>query len=114
MQQTVDAVAETKDQMIVDVDLETILASGLSYFFRAVVTVVILLSSVMAEDVAVAEITTAVSGLSFFYSAADVTEICGKKSKTHTKTGSLRSRFILSIHKFHIVNLQITFRFHFA
>ena len=100
--------------MDVTKEITVVQSSGLSYFFRAVVTVVILLSSVMAEDVAVAEITTAVSGLSFFYSAADVTEICGKKSKTHTKTGSLRSRFILPIHKFHIVNLQITFRFHFA
>ena len=67
--------------MDVTKEITVVQSSGLSYFFRAVVTVVILLSSVMAEDVAVAEITTAVSGLSFFYSAADVTEICGKKSK---------------------------------
>ena len=42
MQQTVDAVAETKDQMIVDVDLETILVSGLSYFFYAVADAVLI------------------------------------------------------------------------
>ena len=63
MQQTVDADVTTKDQA--DVDLETILVFGLSYFFCAVAEMVL-------ADVAVAEMTAAY-GLSSSYSAvADV------------------------------------------
>lgn len=40
MQQTADAVAETKDLMDADVDSETILVSGLSYFFYSAVATV--------------------------------------------------------------------------
>ena len=49
MQQTADAVAETKDLTIVDADLATILVSGLSYFFFAVVATAVALA-VVASD----------------------------------------------------------------
>lgn len=58
MQQTADAVAETKDQMDADVDLETILVSGLSYFFSSAVATAGVLTAVDADA------TIAVSGLS--------------------------------------------------
>ena len=44
MQQTADAVAETKDLTIVDADLETTLVSGLSYFSYAVAVTVSVLT----------------------------------------------------------------------
>ena len=62
MQQTVDAVAETKDQMIVDVDSEIILVSGSSYFFYVVADVVLI---AVDSDVAM----TAAYGLSSCCSA---------------------------------------------
>lgn len=64
--QTVDvAVAVTKDQTTVVLDLETILAVGLSYFFY----------SAEMDSVTTAIVTTAVSGSSFFsYSVATVLE----------------------------------------
>ncbi len=63
MQQTVDAVANvTKDLTDVDAVLETILVSGLSYFLSSV--------AVLEITEAVADATTAVSGLSSCYSAA--------------------------------------------
>lgn len=79
--------------MDVTKEITVVQLSGLSYFFRAVVTVVILLSSVTAEDVAVVETTTAVSGLSFSYSAADATEICGKKNKNTYQNGIIAIPF---------------------
>lgn len=63
MQQTADAVAETKDLMDVDVDLETILVSGSSYFFYSVA------ATAGAEIVVDADATIAVSGLSSCCSA---------------------------------------------
>ena len=67
MQQTVDAVAETKDQMIVDVDSEIILVSGSSYFFYVVADVVLI---AVDSDVAM----TAAYGLSSCYSAVVASE----------------------------------------
>ena len=61
MQQTVDADAQTKDLTDVDAVSETILVSGLSSCYSAVVV------SEVTE--AVADATTVVSGLSFCYSA---------------------------------------------
>lgn len=67
MQQTADAVANvTKDQMVVD--SEIILVSGLSYSFSSVVVTDAVLHAVDL-DVAM----TAVSGLSYFSSAAAAT-----------------------------------------
>ena len=65
MQQTADAVAETKDLTIVDADLATILVSGLSYFFYAVVETVSVLA-VAVVDVAM----TVAYGSSSYCSAA--------------------------------------------
>ena len=69
MQQTADAVAETKDLTAADVDLETTLVSGSSYFFCSAVAIA------GAETVADAVATIAVSGLSSCCSAvADLVE----------------------------------------
>ena len=65
MQQTADAVAETKDLTDVDADLVTILVSGLSYSFYAV-AVMVLVPAVADAVVAM----TVVFGLSSCYSAA--------------------------------------------
>lgn len=65
MQQTADAVAETKDLTDVDADLVTILVSGLSYFFYAVAVT----ASVQAVAAAVAAMTVAF-GLSSCCSSA--------------------------------------------
>ena len=63
MQQTVDADVTTKDQA--DVDLETILVFGLSYFFCAVAEMVL-------ADVAVVEMTAAYGSSSCYSSVADL------------------------------------------
>ena len=65
MQQTADAVAETKDLTIVDADLATILVSGLSYFFYAVVETV----SVLAVAVVDVAMTVAYGSSSYCSSA---------------------------------------------
>lgn len=68
MQQTAVAVAETKDQIIVDVeqdlDLVTILVSGLSYFSYAVAATLVVL--------AVVDVMTAVCGSSSYCSSVAV------------------------------------------
>ena len=61
MQQTAVAVVETKDLTIVDVDLETTLVSGSSYFSYAVAEMVLVLTVAVVE--------TTAYGLSSFYSA---------------------------------------------
>jgi hypothetical protein len=76
VQQTVDAVAETKDQMIVDVDLETILVSGLSYFFYAVADAVLI---AVDSDVAM----TAAYGLSSCCSAVADAETASVDAASH-------------------------------
>jgi hypothetical protein len=65
VQQTADAVAETKDLTIVDADLATILVSGLSYFFYAVVETV----SVLAVAVVDVAMTVAYGSSSYCSSA---------------------------------------------
>ena len=64
MQQTVDADANvTKDLTDVDAVLETILVSGLSYFFYSVVAMAVV------QAVAVSDAMIAVSGLSSYSSS---------------------------------------------
>ena len=63
MQQTVDAVVQTKDLTDAVVDLETTLVSGLSYFLSSVA------ATAGAETVAVVDATIVVSGLSYFLSS---------------------------------------------
>lgn len=58
MQQTVDAVAETKDQA--DVDLGTTLVFGLFYSLSSVAV------TLAAPDVAVADVMTVACGSSFY------------------------------------------------
>jgi hypothetical protein len=65
VQQTADAVAETKDLTIVDADLATILVSGLSYFFYAVAETV----SVLAVAVVDVAMTVAYGSSSYCSSA---------------------------------------------
>jgi hypothetical protein len=65
VQQTADAVAETKDLTMVDADLATILVSGLSYFFYAVVETV----SVLAVAVVDVAMTVAYGSSSYCSSA---------------------------------------------
>ena len=69
MQQTVDADAQTKDLTDVDadLDLETILVSGLSYFSYAVAETVAVLIAADAEMIAY--------GLSSYYSSAVDAEV---------------------------------------
>ena len=73
MQQTVDVVVLTKDQMDADAvadldsDLETILVSGLSYFSYAVAETVAVLIAADAEMIAY--------GLSSYYSSAVDAEV---------------------------------------
>ena len=49
MQQTADAVVETKDLTDVDADLETTLVSGLSYFFYSAVETALVLAVADAD-----------------------------------------------------------------
>lgn len=83
MQQTVDAVAETKDQTDVESDLETTLVSGLSYFFYAVAVTAGVLTAV--ADVAM----TAACGSSSCCSAvaaSAATEVDADVDATTTAT----------------------------
>ena len=84
MQQTAVAVAETKDQTVVDVDLETILVSGSSYFFYAVAETAGVLTAV---DAAVAM--TACGSSSYCSSVAalaETTEVAADADATTVAT----------------------------
>jgi len=82
VQQTAVAVAETKDQTVVDVDSETILVSGSSYFFYAVAETAGVLTAVDAAMTA--------CGSSSYCSAvaalAETTEIAADADATTVAT----------------------------
>lgn len=96
MQQTVDAVAETKDLTDVDVDLVTTLASGLFYSFYAVAVT----AGVLTVADAVVEMTACGSSscCSSVAASAATTEVAADADATSTATRlNLTSKKLLSL-----------------